>query len=62
MNSDIFEEIEHWLKFIHIWESEHDEPVPNAALDALEIALEKALLTYRNKKSPDNEKRDNMIH
>jgi hypothetical protein len=62
MNNDIFEEIEHWLKFIHIWESEHKEAVPDTVLDALELALEKALLLYRNKKFPGDKPRDNAIH
>ena len=39
----IFEEIEHWLRFIKLWQKEHQAPVPEQALLSLEIALEKAM-------------------
>lgn len=50
MDNDIFEEIEHWLNFIKRWEKENKEPVPETALDALELALEKAVAKYKEEK------------
>ena len=46
MENDLFEEIEHWLRFIKRWEQENKEPVPETALNALEFALEKAVSKY----------------
>jgi len=51
MNNVIFDEIEHWLEFIKLWEFENNEPVPDKALCALEYALEKAMTKYRNQET-----------
>lgn len=47
MDDDIFDEMNHWLRFIEQWKKESDEPVPEKALCALEIALDKAITDYK---------------
>lgn len=50
MDEDIFDEMNHWLRFIERWQQESDEPVPEQAINALEYAIEKAIKQYRHNK------------
>ena len=60
----IFEEIEHWLRFIKLWEQEHEQPVPEQALLSLENALDKAMTLYWQERSciRPNEPRHKQVH
>lgn len=50
-NAENFEAVDHWLQVIKDWEVKSNEEVPDDILQALEHALEKALLSYRVKNS-----------
>ena len=50
MEQSIFDEVEHWLEFIKVWERENSGNVPYEVIDALETALEKAVAYYREQK------------
>lgn len=64
MDKDIFEEINHWLRFIERWEKENEQPVPETALNALEYAIEKAIRNYRNNEHvfKPAHKKDDRLH
>ena len=47
MEQSIFDEVEHWLEFIRVWERENSGNVPYEVIDALEKSLEKVVLYYR---------------
>lgn len=47
MEHEIFEEVEHWLAFINIWESENEGVVPEDVILALDYAFQKAIGVYK---------------
>ncbi len=51
MENDIFDEVEHWIKFIKLWELENDDKLPDEILYTLEMAFEKAISSYKDQTS-----------
>jgi len=49
MEQDIFEEVEHWLSFIKVWEKENKGDLPDDVLVALDNALQNAIQVYKLK-------------
>ena len=49
MEQDIFEEVEHWLSFIKVWEKENKGDLPDDVLVALDNALQNAIQIYKLK-------------
>lgn len=49
MEHEIFEEVEHWLYFIKVWDQENEEKVPDDVITALELALKKAIFNYKDR-------------
>ena len=49
MEHEIFEEVEHWLSFIRVWENENKGVLPDDVLIALDNALQKAIQVYKLK-------------
>ena len=49
MEQDIFEEVEHWLSFIKVWEKENKSDLPDDVLVALDNALQNAIQIYKLK-------------
>lgn len=59
MNDEIFEEVEHWLIFIKIWEDENECAVPEEILLVLEESFKKSIRDY---KKQNNLKGLNKLH
>jgi len=49
MEQEIFEEVEHWLSFIKVWEKENKGDLPDDVLVALDNALQNAIQIYKLK-------------
>ncbi len=47
MDDDIFEEVEHWLIFIKIWDDENECAVPEEILFVLEESFKKSIRDYK---------------
>ena len=60
MEQEIFDEVEHWINFIKLWEAECDDAVPEQIILALETAMIKAVNQY--KKQNQSELLENYIN